>query len=198
MENIKKLFIFILILFSFSTEYAIADSSSNVSANIFVQFLKENNIPITLNEERFIVDKNINENDLLKFFELLFLSSDVIANNIANANTTRTNDGGPFVRNRIHIINGNVHILKDERDTFRLIYDPTHPDAILTGNRAGYVEMPNVDIVSEMVDLIVVSRIFENIIEECLLKEISIPEKYIRDMNYDNENFINEIIEEMQ
>ena len=36
----------------------------------------------------------------------------------------------------------------------RLVYDPTHPDAIKTGPKAGYVEMPNVNIVTEMVDLI--------------------------------------------
>ncbi|UXI60071.1 flagellar basal body rod protein FlgC, partial [Treponema pallidum] len=43
----------------------------------------------------------------------------------------------------------------------RLVYDPTHPDAILSGPKAGYVEYPNVDIVTEMVDLISASRAYE-------------------------------------
>jgi len=50
-----------------------------------------------------------------------------------------------------------------EKDTspFRLVYDPTHPDAIKTGPKAGYVEMPNVNIVTEMVDMIAASRAYE-------------------------------------
>jgi flagellar basal-body rod protein FlgC len=43
----------------------------------------------------------------------------------------------------------------------RLVYDPTHPDAIKSGDREGYVEMPNVDIVTEMVDMIAASRAYE-------------------------------------
>jgi flagellar basal-body rod protein FlgC len=43
----------------------------------------------------------------------------------------------------------------------RLVYDPTHPDAIKSGERQGYVEMPNVDIVTEMTDMIAASRAYE-------------------------------------
>ena len=43
----------------------------------------------------------------------------------------------------------------------RLVYDPTHPDAIKSGPRAGYVEFPNVNIVNEMVDMIEASRSYE-------------------------------------
>jgi flagellar basal-body rod protein FlgC len=43
----------------------------------------------------------------------------------------------------------------------RLVYDPTHPDAMKSGPREGYVEMPNVDIVTEMVDMIAASRAYE-------------------------------------
>ena len=111
--------------------------------------------------------------------------SDVIADNIANASTTRTSEGGPFRRSRVimrprvdspywrspflpeGMDNGIgkgvrvVEIQKDYKTETRFVYDPTHPDAIQTGPRAGYVEMPNVDIVSEMVDMISASRAYE-------------------------------------
>jgi len=112
------------------------------------------------------------------------LRSDVIADNIANASTTRTAEGGPFRRSRVilrprteqpywrspflpDMMDGGggkgvrgVTVEKDDSKP-RLVYDPTHPDAIKTGPRAGYVEMPNVNIVTEMVDLIAASRAYE-------------------------------------
>jgi flagellar basal-body rod protein FlgC len=113
------------------------------------------------------------------------LRSDVIADNIANASTTRTAEGGPFRRSRVvlrprveepywrspflpeSMDNGTgkgvrvAEIQKDFSSELRLVYDPTHPDAIKTGPRTGYVEMPNVDIVTEMVDMIAASRAYE-------------------------------------
>jgi len=110
---------------------------------------------------------------------------DVISDNIANAGTTRTAEGGPFRRSRVifrprvsqpywrspflpeYLDNGigkGVRIAKIEKDTDtkpRLVYDPTHPDAIKTGPRKGYVEYPNVNIVNEMVDMISASRSYE-------------------------------------
>jgi flagellar basal-body rod protein FlgC len=110
---------------------------------------------------------------------------DVISNNIANANTTRTPEGGPFRRSRVvfrprvsqpywrspflptYLDNGigrGVRIAEIEKDydaDVRLVYDPTHPDAIKTGPRKGYVEYPNVNIVSEMTDMISASRSYE-------------------------------------
>jgi flagellar basal-body rod protein FlgC len=110
---------------------------------------------------------------------------DVISNNIANANTTRTPEGGPFRRSRVvfrprvsqpswkspflpgYLDNGigkGVRISeigKDYDADLRLVYDPTHPDAIKTGPREGYVEYPNVNIVNEMVDMISASRSYE-------------------------------------
>jgi len=110
---------------------------------------------------------------------------DVISNNIANANTTRTTEGGPFRRSRVvfrprvsqpywrspflpkYLDNGigrGVRIAEIEKDydaDVRLVYDPTHPDAIKTGPRKGYVEYPNVNIVSEMTDMISASRSYE-------------------------------------
>jgi len=113
------------------------------------------------------------------------LRSDVIADNIANASTTRTDEGGPYRRSRVVIRprvegpywhspflpdmmdNGpgqGVRVMEIQKDTAaknRLVYDPTHPDAITSGPRQGYVEMPNVDIVTEMVDMIAASRAYE-------------------------------------
>ncbi|MDR1867162.1 MAG: flagellar basal body rod protein FlgC [Treponema sp.] len=113
------------------------------------------------------------------------LRSDVIADNIANASTTRTTEGGPFRRSRVVLRprtegaywrspflpegmdNGGgtgvrvVEVQKDFVSKNRLVYDPTHPDAIKSGPQEGYVEMPNVDIVTEMVDMIAATRAYE-------------------------------------
>lgn len=113
------------------------------------------------------------------------LRQDVIADNIANATTTRTTEGGPYRRSRVifrprveqpyfkgpfvprRLDNGvgkGVRVAAIEKDydaELRLVYDPTHPDAIQSGPRAGYVEMPNVNVVNEMVDLISASRSYE-------------------------------------
>ena len=45
----------------------------------------------------------------------------------------------------------------DTETPFKLVYDPTHPDA----NEAGYVETPNVDLLTEMVDLMSATRSYE-------------------------------------
>jgi flagellar basal-body rod protein FlgC len=52
-------------------------------------------------------------------------------------------------------------IQEDTDSNLRLVYDPTHPDAIKTGPKAGYVEFPNVNVVTEMVDLISASRSYD-------------------------------------
>jgi flagellar basal-body rod protein FlgC len=54
-----------------------------------------------------------------------------------------------------------AEIQKDYAAKNRLRWDPTHPDAIKSGPREGYVELPNVDVVTEMVDLISASRSYE-------------------------------------
>lgn len=110
---------------------------------------------------------------------------DVISNNIANVDTTRDADGRPFKRSRVifrprvsqpywkspflpktldHGIGRGVRIVEIEQDSDsdpRLVYDPTHPDAIKTGKYTGYVEYPNVNVVQEMVDMISASRSYE-------------------------------------
>ena len=109
------------------------------------------------------------------------LRMDVISNNIANANTTRTPEGGAYHRryvvfepransknafsvflqkatNRLQAGDG-VRAVGIEADNRQgpLVYDPGNPDA----NAQGYVERPNVNIVSEMVDMITASRAYE-------------------------------------
>jgi flagellar basal-body rod protein FlgC len=110
---------------------------------------------------------------------------DVIADNMANVNTTRTPEGGPFRRSRVimrprvespywrspflpqSMDNGigrgvrPAEIQKDFSKENPLRWDPTHPDAIQSGPRQGYVELPNVDVVTEMVDMISASRSYE-------------------------------------
>ena len=112
------------------------------------------------------------------------LRMDLISNNISNATTTRTPEGGPYQRKRAifapvnvrpnyksplvperidHGSGRGVRVVKieDDKAPFRLVYDPHHPDAIKTGPKKGYVEMPNVNIVMEMTDLISASRSYE-------------------------------------
>ena len=96
------------------------------------------------------------------------LRMDTISNNLANANTTRTEDGGPFRRQFVLFqpIEGNprktgagvrVVGIGEDPNPPRLVFDPEHPDA----NSEGYVEMPNVHVVKEMVDLISATRSYE-------------------------------------
>ncbi len=114
------------------------------------------------------------------------LKMDVISNNIANATTTRTTEGdGPYHRRRVVLQPINlrtkwkspvypfgirpgegqgvrvVKVERDEKTPLRLVHDPGHPDAIKIGPKKGYVEYPNVQPVTEMVDMIVASRAYE-------------------------------------
>ena len=112
------------------------------------------------------------------------LRTDVISDNSANASTTRSQEGGAFRRSRVVLAQkdsgidwrnpfvpeelnrgqgSGVVVKAVEKDTadMRLVYDPTHPDAIQSGPKTGYVEYPNVNIVTEMVDLISASRSYE-------------------------------------
>ena len=50
-----------------------------------------------------------------------------------------------------------TQIVEDQKTPMRMVYDPSHPDA----NADGYVEMPNVNVVTEMVDMIAASRAYE-------------------------------------
>lgn len=103
---------------------------------------------------------------------------DIIAKNMANANTTRSTGGVPYRRQMAvfqenkgnsfgaHLskfknqINGEgVKISKivEDNSAFKTVYEPGHPDA----DENGYVQMPNVDTIKEMVDLISAQRSYD-------------------------------------
>ncbi|RKD34430.1 flagellar basal body rod protein FlgC [Thermohalobacter berrensis] len=104
---------------------------------------------------------------------------DIISENIANANTTRTSSGKPYRRKMVvfkekesksfaeylssytqkDVKTGGVEIstIAEDKTPFKKVYNPGHPDA----NEEGYVLMPNVDIVKEMVDMISATRAYE-------------------------------------
>ncbi len=107
------------------------------------------------------------------------LRMDIISKNIANANTTRTSSGMPY-RRQVPIFkekegktftdflndakNGNkvgngveVSAIVEDKSPFKRIYNPGHPEA----DEKGYVLMPNIDIVTEMINLISASRAYE-------------------------------------
>ena len=100
------------------------------------------------------------------------LQMDVIANNTANQNTTRTAAGGPYREEQVVLTPGNVEnnlkgglanagvqvaaIVQDAGKP-RMVYDPTNADA----DKQGYVAYPNINPVEEMVDMITASRAYE-------------------------------------
>jgi flagellar basal-body rod protein FlgC len=109
------------------------------------------------------------------------LRMSVTAENLANAQTTKGTDGNPYRRKEVVLqsVNGGgfgaqlssamgvgsgarpggveVAAITEDSTNGKLIYDPGHPDA----NANGYVRMPNVDTVTEMVDLIDAQRAYE-------------------------------------
>ncbi len=104
----------------------------------------------------------------------------IIASNLANAESTRTPDGGPYIRRDVvlravspdksfHSVfdsafaNGSgpsavrvTDIIQDERP-FRVVYDPDHPDA----DEKGFLQLPNVNPIEEMVNLMSATRAYE-------------------------------------
>ncbi|MGN1314225.1 MAG: flagellar basal body rod protein FlgC [Lachnospiraceae bacterium] len=105
---------------------------------------------------------------------------DIISQNVANANTTRTADGSPYVRKVVTFVEKDSqtpfhHVLNTARDRYsgkgvkingvyedtetemNMVYDPSHPDA----DENGYVTYPNVNIITEMTNLIDASRSYE-------------------------------------
>jgi flagellar basal-body rod protein FlgC len=98
------------------------------------------------------------------------------SSNLANAQTTRTAEGGPYKRidpvfetqatsfqSALGEASGaqpqgvQVSTIKKDDQPPRLVYDPGHPDA----NAQGYVAMPNVNMVEEMVNMVTASRAYE-------------------------------------
>jgi flagellar basal-body rod protein FlgC len=102
----------------------------------------------------------------------------LISSNIANANSTRSKEGGPYKRkdpvfaavpassgfktpfNRagsLELKKVEVAQIREDQSPPRIQYDPTHPDA----DEKGYVALPNVNVIEEMVDMVSASRAYE-------------------------------------
>lgn len=97
---------------------------------------------------------------------------DIVAQNIANAQTTRTPGGGPYQRQVVSFeselvrregVSGvglqtvRIANVTPDRTPGQQVYNPQHPDA----SPDGLVTMPNVNLAYEMVDLITASRAYE-------------------------------------
>ena len=97
---------------------------------------------------------------------------DIVAQNIANAQTTRTASGGPYQRQVVSfetelvrsqgstgggLQSVRVARVSTDRSPGQQVYNPQHPDATADG----LVTMPNVNLSQEMVDLITASRTYE-------------------------------------
>lgn len=124
----------------------------------------------------------------MSFFKAMDISSsglaaqrermNILSANLANAQSTRGDDGGPYRRRDVvfsavptgsqfeDYLNGDagtqlrkVDVVEIHKDTSapRRVYDPGHPDA----DAKGFVEMPNVQVMTEMVNMIAATRAFE-------------------------------------
>ena len=106
----------------------------------------------------------------------------IISQNLANAYTTRTAQGGPY-RRKVTVFSAAPFVshlqkamdqpsyppggdprrgvlvdgIEQDKSPFKRVYDPNHPDA----DAEGYVNMPNVDVVTEMSNLIQATRSYE-------------------------------------
>ncbi len=101
----------------------------------------------------------------------------IISQNIANADTTRTAEGGPYIRKVVtlreniasfqNVLSNEsrrystsgvlVDSISDDTSALKSVYNPSHPDA----DENGYVMLPNVDTTQEMVDMISATRSYE-------------------------------------
>lgn len=102
----------------------------------------------------------------------------VLASNIANAETTRTPEGGPYKRkdviqiarqvpsfdsvlDRMTLAKPQIAAVVEDNSDPRKVYQPGHPDA----DKDGFVSMPNINMVQTMTDLMTVSRLYQANVE---------------------------------
>ncbi|WP_192986238.1 flagellar basal body rod protein FlgC [Carnobacterium mobile] len=104
------------------------------------------------------------------------LKLDTVSTNIANVNTTRTAEGGPYVKKEVIFeeslkkagssLDGQLNTksfgvkateIRENKDDLVMEYNPTHPDA----NEEGFVQMPNVNMADEMIDMITAQRTYD-------------------------------------
>ena len=98
---------------------------------------------------------------------------DVIASNLANIETTRTNQGGPYRRKMVvmsskpvedfHMVllskgeGVKVDGIVEDQSPFREVFNPGHPDA----DQSGYLRKPNIDLIIETTNMLMARRAFE-------------------------------------
>ena len=95
------------------------------------------------------------------------LRMDVISSNVANVKTTRTENGGAYVRKvasfkenfdeKLGMLGVKAVAIEEDKSPLRKVYEPNHPDA----DEEGYVTMPNVNVLNEMADMMVATRSYE-------------------------------------
>jgi flagellar basal-body rod protein FlgC len=93
----------------------------------------------------------------------------VIASNMANVHSTRTEEGGPYKRkdvvfsatmlesNPVELEGVKVVEIATDNTPQKMVYDPGHPDA----DKDGFVAMPNINIIEEMVNMMMAFRAYE-------------------------------------
>jgi len=99
---------------------------------------------------------------------------DIIASNLANIETTRTDKGGPYRRKMVvmgtketdqdfdqmfnsHVKGVQIEDVVEDQTPFKKVYNPSHPDA----NSDGYLYKPNVDLIVETTNMLMAKRAFE-------------------------------------
>ena len=101
---------------------------------------------------------------------------DIVASNLANVQTTSTEEGGPYRKKDVvfkavdvsddktfsgtlskKVEGVNVETVKESDKPFQMVYNPSHPDA----NSEGYVTFPNVNLMEEMTDMTAATRAYE-------------------------------------
>ena len=99
---------------------------------------------------------------------------DIIASNLANIETTRTEEGGPYRRKMVvmkskpvasdfkNIFNSKIEGVQiediiEDKSPFKKVYNPSHPDA----DENGYLLKPNVDLIVETTNMLMAKRAFE-------------------------------------
>lgn len=103
------------------------------------------------------------------------LRVNVLSSNLANAETTRTPDGGPYKRkdvvqmahsapssfstalDRLTLASPSIQAVVEDGKEPRKVYQPGHPDA----DESGYVSYPNINVVSTMTDMMTASRLYQ-------------------------------------
>ena len=86
----------------------------------------------------------------------------VIASNIANINSTRTPEGGPYKRKRFSCVDDYCTLIIDAGSPL-FVYEPEHPDA----GEDGYVEYPNISLMDEMKSMIDSKKEYELVAQRC-------------------------------